>query len=285
MSQAKRQFVADAAPFLKWAGGKSRLLSQYDSYFPPRQKIRRYYEPFIGSAAVYFHLQPADAHLADCNWKLVETYRVVRDHVEDLIEALQPHKNEKEYYYEVRAQDPQDLSEIERAARLIFMNKTCYNGLYRENQQGEFNVPFGRYKRPKICDKPRLRAASRALQGVRLTASDFSEVVADAGPGDFVYFDPPYVPLNATSSFTSYSRFGFDEADHRRLAESFYELGRRGCRVMLSNSSAPLVYKLYQGRGYQLHEIQARRNINSKAHKRGPVKELLIVNYDVQEKA
>ena len=285
MSDRTRQFIPEAAPFLKWAGGKSRLLSQYDSYFPSPGSISRYYEPFIGSAAVYFHLQPADAHLADCNWKLVETYRVVRDNVEGLIEALQPHKNEKEYYYKVRAQDPQELSEVERAARLIYMNKTCYNGLYRENQQGEFNVPFGRYKRPKICDKPRLRAASRALQGVRLTAADFTDVIVEAGPGDFVYFDPPYVPLNATSSFTSYSRYGFDEADHRRLAETFDTLSERGCRVMLSNSSAPLVYKLYQGRGYHLHEIQARRNINSKADKRGPVKELLIVNYHAPKDA
>ncbi|MFW5941827.1 MAG: DNA adenine methylase [Chloroflexota bacterium] len=280
MSRSTRQPVPDAAPFLKWAGGKSRLLSKYEPYLPDPDTIRCYYEPFIGSAAMFFHLQPRCARLADCNHKLVETYEVVRDDVEALIEALKPHKNEKEYYYRVRAQDPCELSKVERAARLIYMNKTCYNGLYRENQKGEFNVPFGRYKRPKICDEPRLRAASRALQDVELCDGDFAEAVAPAGEGDFVYFDPPYVPLNATSSFTSYSRFGFDDEDHRRLADTFHRLTARGCRVMLSNSSAPLVTDLYEDHGYTIKEVQARRNINSKANKRGPVTELLIFNYD-----
>jgi DNA adenine methylase len=228
-------------------------------------------------------LQPAVANLSDCNAKLVETYEVVRDQVEALIRALQPHKNEKAYYYRVRAQDPATLTPVERAARLIYMNKTCYNGLYRENQQGRFNVPFGRYTRPNICDKDRLRAASRALQGVQLRGLDFADAVACAGQGDFVYFDPPYVPLNATSSFTSYSRFGFDADDHQRLAQAYHKLTVQGCRVMLSNSSAPLVYELYEGRGYRLIEVEARRNINSKAHKRGPVKELLIINYNIND--
>lgn len=280
MSLSTRQYVPDARPFLKWAGGKSRLIPKYEPHLPPQEAINRYFEPFIGSAALFFHLQPARARLSDCNRKLVEVFEVVRDQVEALIEALQPHENEKAYYYEVRAQNPRELSKVERAARIIYMNRTCYNGLYRENQKGEFNVPFGRYKNPTICDVERLHAASAALQGVELCAGDFADAVAEAGPGDFVYFDPPYVPLNATSSFTSYSRFGFDEEDHRRLAATFHDLSERGCHVMLSNSSAPLVYELYQGRGYQLYPIQARRNINSKADKRGPVKELLIVNYE-----
>jgi DNA adenine methylase len=282
MSRSTRQSVPDAAPFLKWAGGKSRLLRKYEPHLPPPDSIRRYYEPFIGSAALFFHLQPCQAQLSDCNHKLIETYEVVRDDVEALIDALQVHKNEKKYYYRIRAQDPAELSKVKRAARLIYMNKTCYNGLYRENQKGEFNVPFGRYKRPRICDEPRLRAASQALQGIELCAGDFEKAVAAAGEGDFVYFDPPYVPLNATSSFTSYSRFGFDDEDHRRLAQTFHRLTERGCRVMLSNSSAPLVYELYEGHGYQFKEVKARRNINSKAHKRGPVTELLIYNYDVE---
>lgn len=279
MSAATRPFIDDAAPFLKWAGGKSRLISQYQDHLPARGGIGCYYEPFIGSAALFFHLQPPKARLSDMNWKLVETYRVVRDQLEALIEALQPHRNEKAYYYRIRSQNPRDLTPVQRAARLIYMNKTCYNGLYRENQKGEFNVPFGRYKRPKICNQERLHAASRALQGVELCDVDFAKAIGDAGEGDFVYFDPPYVPLNATSSFTSYSSYGFDDEDHRRLAETFHTLTARGCRVMLSNSSAPLVYELYEGHGYQIEEIQARRNINSKAHKRGPVKELLIMNY------
>ncbi|MDT8307290.1 MAG: DNA adenine methylase [Anaerolineae bacterium] len=271
--------VPDARPFLKWAGGKSRLIVDYEPYLPEMATIRRYIEPFIGSAALFFHLQPPRARLADCNRKLIEVYEVVRDDVDSLIDALQPHKNEKRYYYRIRAQDPRDLDKVARAARIIYMNKTCYNGLYRENQQGKFNVPFGRYKRPRICDKPRLRAASQALQGVELCAADFADAVAGAGEGDFVYFDPPYVPLNATSSFTSYSRFGFDERDHRRLAQAVDDLTARGCRVMLSNSSAPLVYELYDRPAYTLQEIEARRNINSKADGRGPVTELLILNY------
>jgi DNA adenine methylase len=273
-------FVPDARPFLKWAGGKSRLIPSYAPFLPSRDTIRRYIEPFIGSAALFFHLQPVRARLADCNRKLIEVYEVVRDDVDGLIDALRPHRNDRDYYYRVRDLDPRTLDKIERAARIIYMNKTCYNGLYRENQRGEFNVPFGRYKRPRICDEARLRAASRALQGVELCAVDFADAVADAGEGDFVYFDPPYVPLNATSSFTSYSRFGFDDWDHQRLAEAVYELTLRGCRVMLSNSSAPLVYELYAHNGYALQEIEARRNINSRADRRGPVTELLILNYD-----
>lgn len=280
MSRSARRYVPEAKPFLKWAGGKSRLVPKYKPHLPPRDEIGCYFEPFIGSAALFFHLQPARARLSDRNPKLIELFQVVRDDVDRLIEALQPHKNEKSYYYQVRAQDPSTLSKVARAARIIYMNRTCYNGLYRENQKGEFNVPFGRYKNPTICDEERLQAASAALQGVELCAGDFAEAVAGAGPGDFVYFDPPYVPLNATSSFTSYSRFGFDESDHRRLAATVHTLTERGCRVMLSNSSAPLVYELYEGHGYRLLPIQARRNINSKADKRGPVTELLILNYE-----
>lgn len=266
-------------PFLKWAGGKQRLLRQYAPFFPDVAEIKHYYEPFIGSAAVFFQLRPLPATLADRNHKLIEVYRVVQQQVDDLIAALQPHHNDADYFYAIRAQNPAELTAVQRAARLIFLNKTCYNGLYRENSKGEFNVPFGRYVNPAICDEPRLRAAAAALQQVVLCADDFAEIVAAAEAGDFVYFDPPYAPLSATSSFTSYSRHGFDAADQRRLADTIDELTQRNCRVMLSNSSAPLIEDLYRDRGYRIVEIEARRNINSKAHKRGPVKELLILNY------
>lgn len=272
--------VHNAVPFLKWAGGKRQLLSQYGPYFPPRETIQRYFEPFIGSAAVYFYLQPTRATLSDRNEKLIDVYRAVQQDVEAVIEALQPHRNEEAYYYAIRAQDPARLSLAERAARLIYLNRTCYNGLYRENSRGEFNVPFGRYKNPKICNKRRLRLAAQALQGVTLRAVDFVEGVATAGAGDFVYFDPPYAPVSATSSFTGYDKYGFNEADQIRLAQSIHDLSGRGCRVMLSNSSAPLIYELYEGHGYRIIPIQARRSINSKPHKRGPVKELLILNYE-----
>jgi DNA adenine methylase len=272
--------VEGAVPFLKWAGGKRRLLKQYGPYFPDRVTIGRYYEPFIGSAAVFFHLQPVRACLADVNRQLVEIYRVVQQDVEGLIQALQGHHNERDYYYQVRELDPAALSAVERAGRLIFLNRTCYNGLYRENRRGEFNVPFGRYDNPTICDEGRLRRAAQALQGVDLVVSDFALVVDQAGPGDFVYFDPPYAPLSATSSFTAYNRHGFDHNDQRRLAEAVQQLTRRGARVMLSNSSAPLIYELYDRPEFRLLPIQARRNINSKADRRGPVKELLVLNYD-----
>jgi DNA adenine methylase len=275
LSHARSQ---PAAPFLKWAGGKSRLLAQYQPYLPHPAQIGRYYEPFLGSAAVFFALQPADACLADQNERLVEVYRVVQQQVEALIDALQGHPNEADYYYQMRARDPRQLTAVERAARLIYLNKTCYNGLYRENSDGRFNVPFGRYKKPTICDAGRLRAAAHALQNVELQVADFADAVATAAAGDFIYFDPPYAPISATSSFTGYYQHGFDEADQRRLADTFYRLAGRGCRLLLSNSNAPLVYELYDGRGYRLIPIQARRNINSKGNGRGPIQELLITN-------
>ena len=271
-------YVNAAAPFLKWAGGKQRLLAQYEPHFPPADSIHHYFEPFIGSAAVFFQHQFCQATLSDQNGKLIEVYQLVRDDVDGVIAALQPHRNEAEYYT-IRAQDPAVLTPAQRAARLIYLNKTCYNGLYRENSQGEFNVPFGRYKNPKICDEARLKAASAALQGVNLRVADFADAVVTAVPGDFVYFDPPYVPPSPTSSFTSYHKNGFAQSDQERLAETIATLTERGVKVMLSNSSADLVYELYGRSAYRLIDIRARRNINSKASRRGPVKELLILNY------
>jgi DNA adenine methylase len=266
-------------PFLKWAGGKSQLIAQYEPYLPPPEAIRCYYEPFLGSAALFFHLQPARAQLSDRNEKLIELYCVVRDQLEQMTPVLSRHQNDRDYFYQIRSLDPDRLTQVERAARLVYLNRTCYNGLYRENDQGEFNVPFGRYQNPRICDVPRLQAASRALQSAELCTADFDDAVALAGAGDFVYFDPPYVPVSRTSNFTSYHRLGFSEADHRRLADSFHTLTARGCSAMLSNSSADLVYELYEGHGYRLIEVQARRSINSKRNGRGPVTELLILNY------
>lgn len=273
-------------PFLKWAGGKRQLLAQYTPHFPQPDQIRHYYEPFIGSAAVFFHLQPSRATLSDANSKLIELYQALQADVEGIIAALQPHRNESEYFYQIRALDPQTLTPAQRAARLIYLNKTCYNGLYRENRKGEFNVPFGRYKNPTICDAPRLRAAAQALQGVTLRVADFADAVATAVAGDFVYFDPPYAPISATSSFTSYAKNGFDAPDQVRLAQTVQALTQRGVHVMLSNSSAPLIADLYPAANgvepghYRVIPIAARRSINSVASKRGPVKERLILNYD-----
>ncbi len=271
--------LTSTLPFLKWAGGKQRLMPQYEPYLPPLADIGRYYEAFIGSAALFFHWQPPQATLADRNEKLVEVYRAVQQEVAAVIDALRQHRNDEAYFYAVRGQDESRLSPVERAARLIYLNRTCYNGLYRENSKGKFNVPFGRYKNPNICHEERLYAASASLQGVELMAADFAEVVETAVAGDFIYFDPPYVPRSRTSSFTAYDKEGFDEADHIRLADAVDDLTARGCKVMLSNSATPLVYDLYNRHPYTLITIHARRNINRNGNGRGPIRELLILNY------
>jgi len=278
MLDSSSTYVEGALPFLKWAGGKGQLLKQYEEFLPSPKQIGRYFEPFIGSAALFFYLQPNNALLADSNENLIETYRVIQNDVDNLIRVLGSHKNDEAYFYQMRALNPNQMGAVERAARLIYLNKTCFNGLYRENKKGEFNVPFGRYANPTICDPERLRTASRALQGVELLIADFEEATVGCDFGDFIYFDPPYVPITATSSFTSYNRDGFTVNDHIRLADTFHCLASKGCDVMLSNSSAPLVYDLYSGRGYTITEIEARRSINSNPNRRGPITELLITN-------
>lgn len=265
------------APILKWAGGKRALLAQFAPHFPHPSQYQRYFEPFLGGAAVFFHLQPAQSFLYDLNPHLIEVYTVVRDHVEDLIAALQKHHNDRAYFYALRAQQPSTLSPVERAARFIFLNRTCYNGLYRVNRQGHFNVPFGKYTNPTICDEPGLRQASRALQQTQLAVADFEVVLDVATSGDLIYFDPPYAPLSPTSSFTSYTSEGFSPTDQHRLAAAFRTLDARGCLLMLSNSNAPLIAELYHG--FHLHAINARRAINSKANGRGLIQEVLITNF------
>ena len=230
---------------------------------------------------MFFALQPAASLLFDVNAELIEVYQTVRDDVESLIYALSVHRNESEYFYAVRAQNTLELTAVERAARFIFLNKTCYNGLYRVNRRGQFNVPVGRYKNPTICDEWGLRRASAALQNAHLQVADFEIVLDKAKAGDLIYFDPPYEPLSATSNFTSYTRNGFTRADQARLAETYRELDARGCYLMLSNSSAPLIYDLYDG--FNLHEISARRAINSKVNGRAHILDLLLTNFDVRE--
>jgi len=275
-------------PFVKWAGGKAQLISQLAPFFPV--SFRRYIEPFVGGGAVFFHLfrqgQLADQEslLIDRLDELINCYRTVQNQVEDLIAGLrqhEPHKHDKEYFYSVRAWDRSSdyarRDEIERAARFLYLNRTCYNGLYRVNRRGEFNVPFGRHRNPTICAADNLRAASRALQGAVLLASDFTRCLETAEAGDFVYLDPPYDPLSSTANFTSYTSDDFGAADQRRLADLFRELDRRGCYVMLSNSSTPFIRELY--RGYEQVEVEAIRAISRKGEARGPISELLVMNY------
>ena len=267
-----------AQPFLKWAGGKGRLLAQYQPLFPAQFKT--YYEPFLGGGAVFFRLTPPRAQLSDINTALVNVYQSVQHDVETLIDRLRQHQQRhgQDYYYAVRSQH--DLTGVAQAARLIYLNKTCFNGLYRENSKGQFNVPMGRYKKPAICNPDLLYAASAALQNTRIQVAGFADVLSQAVAGDFVYFDPPYHPISDTSCFTAYSKFAFREAEQRQLREVFGELCDRGVQVMLSNSDCDLIRALY--RDFPIHPIWAARAINSKAKRRGKIPEVLVTSYPVE---
>ncbi|MEG4417503.1 DNA adenine methylase [Microcoleus sp. LAD1_D5] len=291
MSASAPSFVLPR-PFLKWAGGKTRLIGQYQPYFP--EKFTTYYEPFLGGGAVFFYLaqqHPAlQAVLTDINPELINAYRCVRDKVEELILLLEEHqlehtKDNKDYYYWVRSRSYK--TDIEKAARLIYLNKTCYNGLYRENSKGEFNVPIGRYKNPNICQADLLRSVSSLLAPAQIEVRKFDEILDFATSSeDFVYFDPPYYPISATSNFTTYSRDNFKESEQLKLRDIFAELAERGVKVLLSNSNCDFIEKIYtdnqvfqRGRIPQLIEISASRGINSNSGKRGKVKELLICSF------
>ena len=278
-----------ARPFIKWAGGKSQLLHELSQRLP--RHFKRYHEPFVGGGALFFHLHNAGrlrhgAALSDYNPELILCYEVVRDDVEALIAALQQHQRHRlkpDYFLQVRAWDRQPdferRSSVERAARAIFLNRTCYNGLYRLNKRSQFNAPFGYYKNPLICDPDNLRAVSRALRGVELRVEDFGAVALRAEPGDLVYFDPPYVPVSATASFTHYTGQTFGPDDQRRLAELFDTLMARGVYVMLSNSHTPLSRELYAAHAVSTSVVLASRKINCDGRKRGDVEELLVCGY------
>jgi DNA adenine methylase len=266
------------APFLKWAGGKRQLLPRILDLAPAR--IDTYYEPFVGGGAVFFALAAegrfARAVLGDANPELVNCYQTVRDDVDAVIALLHKHRNTPAAYYGVRAKNPQRLSNAARAARVIYLNRCGYNGLYRVNSDGRFNVPFGSYAKPKICDAPRLRAASRALREVDIVCGDFREVLAPRAPGkhDFVYLDPPYVPISKTASFTSYAARDFGPEDQRRLADLLSSLSRDSIPAVLSNSYCRDTRALYVGLKFQ--RVPARRAINSVGGGRGPVSEILV---------
>ncbi len=268
------------APFLKWAGGNRQLLSHIEARIPER--IDTYFEPFIGGAAVFFRLAARRsfkrAVLADANRDLIDCYKAVREDVDGVIGALRKYRNDRDQYYRVRAQDPDTMSDVERAARVIYLNRCGYNGLYRVNSKGRFNVPFGRYKRPVICDEDKLRAASVALRKAKLVCGDFTRILSKVGPDDFVYFDPPYVPLSATSSFTAYAKRQFGARDQARLADVLRGLAHRKVPALLSNSYCRETRELYLG--FDLETVPARRSINSVAGGRGPIDELLVRSFD-----
>jgi len=269
--------------FLKWAGGKLQLIEQFENLFP--LYFRNYYEPFIGSGAVFFYLKsklkPNKVILSDTNEELINCFAVVRDKAPELIEILLSHRkrHSKEYYYEVRGLEYDRLDRVSRAARLIYLNKTCFNGLYRVNSKGQFNVPFGEYNNPSIFDRNTLIQASQMLQGVELRVMTFEKVLHFAGKDDFVYFDPPYIPLSRTSSFTRYSRSNFSTNEHMQLSEVFRILDSRGCFVMLSNSDHSLTRELYRGYEKNIVIVRASRKINSIGSKRGAINEIVVTNY------
>jgi len=276
-------------PFLKWVGGKSKSLYNFSKLYP--KKYKNYFEPFLGGGAVFFDVipRPQKAYLNDVNEGLIWAYKNVRDNTEKIISSLKKiqsvylSKNEeqrKEFYYETRNRfNRLPIDSIDKTTLLIFLNKTCFNGMYRENSLGEFNIPMGRYKNPGILDEENLKLVAKALKNVVLTHVSFEKALQKAGKGDFVYFDPPYYPLNKTSGFTNYSEDDFLKSDQVRLRDVFLELGRRGCHVMLSNSFTPFIKKLYNGKRIYLHEISVGRPINSVGSKRGKVKEFAVLNY------
>ncbi|KKP90491.1 MAG: adenine methylase protein [Candidatus Moranbacteria bacterium GW2011_GWC2_37_73] len=275
-------------PFVKWVGGKRQLLKQFRErdLYPPYDfdpKTATYFEPFVGGGAMFFDLLPKKAVLSDMNAELVTTYNVIKNDVEGLIKKLKEHqkKNNKEYFLKVRAQDFKKLSDVDVAARFIYLNRTCFNGMFRVNSSGQFNVPFGDNKNPLICDEENLRKAHDAMKHTKILHQDYGKVLEKAKKGDFVYFDPPYYPVNATSSFTSYTKEGFLEKQQIELKDAFMELHKRGCYVMLSNSDTPLINELYSGLGkkIKIHTVDAGRSINSKGTGRGKIKEVVVINY------
>lgn len=275
--------VTPPKPFVKWVGGKRQLLSDIIPRIP--SEVGHYFEPFIGGGAVFWALKGrggVDKYtINDFNLELSNLYEMVRDNPEELIESLKGHENTEKYFYAIRALDREasfeSLSALERASRFVYLNKTGFNGLYRVNAKGQHNVPYGRYKNPNIVDEPNIKSCSKALEGVSILTGDFEAIKPGLTKDSFVYLDPPYVPLSATSSFTGYTKDGFCVEEQLRLKEFCDYISDTGGKFLLSNSSAELVKDLYKG--YLIEEVHASRAINSRGSGRGKVVELLISNY------
>jgi DNA adenine methylase len=287
LDEAREIITSKPKPFVKWVGGKRQLLQQFRrlGLYPPEEfdPIKaRYFEPFVGGGAVFFDLLPKKAFLSDLNFELVTTYNVIKNDVEKLIVSLKKQECSKEYYLKMRAKNPEKLSDVQVATRFIFLNRTGFNGMYRVNSKGGFNVPFGKYENPLICDEENLRKVSKALQNVEIKHQDYKQVLKKAKKGDFIYFDPPYHPVSKTAAFTSYTSQGFGEKEQIELRDTFLELHKKGCFVMLSNSDAPFINKIYSDikeYGVKISKVEAGRAINSKASGRGKIKEVLVTNY------
>ncbi|RSJ41713.1 DNA adenine methylase [Streptococcus sanguinis] len=271
-------------PFTKWTGGKRQLLGELRSYMP--ETYGRYFEPFVGGGALFFDLAPEKAVINDFNEELINAYRQIKNNPAELINLLIKHKenNSKDYYLELRSADRDGrisrMTGVERAARILYMLRVDFNGLYRVNSKNQFNVPYGRYKNPKIVDVDLLYQISEYLNenDIEILQTDFAEAVKDAQTDDFVYFDPPYIPLNETSSFTSYTHEGFSYEEQVRLRNTFKELTERGVYAMLSNSSSPLVEELYKD--FNIYFVEAQRTNGAKSSSRGKISEIIVTNYD-----
>lgn len=280
MAVVLEQLKKETYPIVKWVGGKRQLMFELLKNIP--KVYNRYFEPFVGGGALFFELQPESAYIADMNEELINLYSVVRNNVYKLIEDLKRHEVSKEYFLEIRNIDRTEkyteLSNIERASRFIYLNRTCFNGMYRVNSQGQFNVPFGYYKNPRIIDENNLLNCSELLKKTEIKCTDFSEILTKVKKGDFVYFDPPYVPLNETSSFTSYTKEGFDIDMQFKLLDVCDELDSMGVKFLLSNSDTKLVNELYAN--YEIKKVFASRQINANADGRSKITEVLVRNYD-----
>ena len=278
-NKSAKKIVDIPHPFLKWAGGKRQLIKQLDRFIPV--VFNTYIEPFVGGGALFFYLLPEKAILMDTNKELVNCYQVIKSDVDPLIKTLSSHKNEKEYYYNIRDKDRTEKfsqwSKVERASRTIYLNRCCYNGLYRVNKNGHFNVPFGRYKNPRFLDEPNLKAVNVALKQANILHESFEKCIDHAKKGDFIYFDPPYFPISRSANFTSYTKENFGEEMQQLLFTIFDQLDKKGCKVMLSNSHNEFILELYAE--YNINTLKATRAINSDASKRGKINELLITNY------
>ncbi|WP_024567410.1 DNA adenine methylase [Elizabethkingia anophelis] len=272
------------APFLKWVGGKRQLMPTIVDHLPENIKDYKYIEPFIGGGAVLFNLQPKNAIINDYNEELINVYQVIKNNLDELITDLKKHKNEADYFYSIRSLDRngefKKLTAVQRASRIIFLNKTCFNGLYRVNNAGEFNSPFGRYKNPNIVNEPTLKAVNKFLNSnnIDIKSGDYSDVLKQADKKCFVYLDPPYHPISESSNFTGYVQGGWNMYDQIDLKTACDELNKKGVKFLLSNSSADFIKDLYKD--YKITIVKANRAINSNGADRGEVDEVLIRNYE-----
>ena len=274
------------SPVLKWVGGKRQLISDIEPLIP--ESISTYVEPFVGGGAVLFHLQPKKAIINDYNQELMNVYQVIKDKPNELIEVLQEHKglNSEDYFYEIRSLDRsenyENMTDVEKAGRVIYLNKTCFNGLFRVNRAGFFNTPYGKYKNPSIVNEVTIKAVSNYFNSakIKFLTGDYKEALRRLRRGAFVYFDPPYVPISSSSSFTGYTEHGFDYEKQVELRDECLKLHNRGVKFLQSNSYSPEILELYSDQKvFNIEIVKAKRSINSQVDKRGEISEVLIYNY------